>query len=64
MTTAKEQRIREAAAALHEAILDGKAHGLHVTWPRSADDLATIAVSATAKAKPAAPEAEKPKTKT
>ncbi|MBX4944639.1 hypothetical protein [Rhizobium binae] len=64
MTGATEQRVREAAAALHDAITDARSEGLTVTWPRTVDDLPSIAVSETAKAKTApATEAAKPKVK-
>jgi len=47
-----ETEVRTAAAALHRAIIEAKASGLTVDWPRSADGLLGIAVSATGKAAP------------
>ena len=63
MSAATEQRVREAATALHDAITQARADGLHVTWPRTIDDLPSIAVSETAKAKSAPAAEPKPKTK-
>lgn len=40
-----ERKVREAANALHDAIADARAAGLHVVWPRSVHGLPTIAIS-------------------
>jgi hypothetical protein len=47
---AAEQKVRETATALHDAIAEARAAGLHVVWPRTVYDLPTIAVSETGKA--------------
>jgi hypothetical protein len=47
--TNKEKAVREAAAALQTAILDARAAGLSVTWPRRFEDLPFIAISETGK---------------
>lgn len=51
-----EKTIRDAAAALLDAINKGKSAGLVVAWPSKAEDLAIIAISETAKAAPVAPK--------
>lgn len=51
----KEKAVREAAAALHLAFVDARKAGLTITWPRSVEGLAALAVSETAKAEPAEP---------
>lgn len=51
-----DNKVRDAAAILHAAILEAEAGGLHVDWPRRFADLPAIAVSATKKA--TAPAAE------
>ncbi|MHA6690598.1 hypothetical protein [Devosia sp. A449] len=53
-----ETDVRAAARALHRAIADGRATGLSISWPSSAEGLASIAISETARAvsiPPAAP---------
>lgn len=45
-----EQEVRVAAAALLAAIRDAKAFGLLVQWPSRPDGLASLAISATARA--------------
>jgi hypothetical protein len=45
-----EKAVRDAAAALHEAITDARAAGLVVGWPLRVDGLTTMAISETAKA--------------
>ena len=40
-----DQNVRDAAQALHEAIVAAEAEGHHVQWPRRAGDLPGIAVS-------------------
>lgn len=45
-----EKAVRDAAAALHDAIIAAKRVGLNVTWPSRPDGLLTIPVSETAKA--------------
>jgi nicotinamidase-related amidase len=45
-----EKKVRDAASALHEAIAEARAAGLHVVWPRTVHDLPTIAVSETKQA--------------
>lgn len=52
MTAEIETRVREAATALHDAILDARAAGLRVTWPAAPAALPNIAISATAAAAP------------
>lgn len=52
---AKEKAIRDAAEALRAAIVDGEAAGFAVGWPRRVADLASIEISATAKADPGEP---------
>jgi hypothetical protein len=47
---AKEKAVRDAATALHGAILDARKAGLHVRWPHTPEDLAAIAISETKKA--------------
>lgn len=45
-----EKAVREAAAALHDAIAEAKKAGLVVAWPHRAEGLTSIAISETAKA--------------
>lgn len=45
-----EKAVRDAAAALHEAIATAKKAGLVVAWPHRAEGLTSIAISETAKA--------------
>lgn len=42
---AKEKAVRDAAAALQQAVVDARDDGYHVEWPRRFEDLAFIAVS-------------------
>lgn len=49
----KEKAVRDAAGALLDAINEARKAGLVVTWPSSAEGLASIAISETGKAKPA-----------
>lgn len=44
-----EKAVRDAAAALHDAIFAAKKSGLNVAWPARPEGLLTIAVSETAK---------------
>ncbi|MBT9370274.1 hypothetical protein [Rhizobium sp. CSW-27] len=48
MATSHEQAVRDAATALHEAIAEACAAGLHITWPRSVHGLPTLAISQSA----------------
>lgn len=54
-----EHAVREAAAKLHKAIAAAESEGYRVTWPSNAAGLVGIAISETAKVKPAA-EAKTP----
>jgi hypothetical protein len=58
MTREIETRVREAAAALHDAILDARRAGLRVQWPAAPAGLQHIAISATARASAAAVDAD------
>jgi len=56
-----ETAVRDTAAALHAAIKSAVDAGYRIGWPSSPDGLLSIAVSETAKVKPAAyvaPEAK------
>lgn len=41
----REKAVRDAAAALHDAIVAARKDGLHITWPSRPEDLPAIAVS-------------------
>jgi hypothetical protein len=42
-----EQKLRTAAQAFQDALLDAKAEGLHVAWPVHPDQLNALAISET-----------------
>lgn len=46
-----EDNIRSAAARLHDAIVAGRLDGLSVAWPSRVEDLRSIAISETGRAK-------------
>lgn len=48
--SAKEKAVRDAAAALHSAIVAAKGSGLVVTWPSNPDGLLHLSISETARA--------------
>ncbi|NGP18922.1 hypothetical protein [Devosia aurantiaca] len=44
-----EKAVRDAAAALHDAIVVAQKTGLHVEWPATVQGLLSISISETAK---------------
>lgn len=47
-----ESRVRDAAVALHDAIIEAREQGLRVEWPANQDGLLSIAISETGSYKP------------